>query len=247
MRFEDRVNKIELKLNDVEDDIIEYIRSHIDDIKDVSIRKMSSELFIAPNSIMRLSKKLGYSGFAELKFAVQNETMKSQRPYSQELISMLPNNIVKTLDIIDNEEIAKVASVMRNSSSCIFAGVGDSNYYCELLGKNMRCIDYNVSYFREIHDMFYAVEHGKSTDALIIISARGENKRLVDLAEKGKEKGMKVISITHLHNNPLAKTADYQLYFWGENRTVQGYNVTDRTGLMMLIRLLSETFWSEHN
>ena len=54
---------------------------------------------------------------------------------------------------------------------------------------------------------------------------------------------MQVISITHMSENPLAKVADYNLYFWGENREVQGYNVTNRTGLMVLVRLLSEALW----
>lgn len=162
-------------------------------------------------------------------------------------MEMLPNNIVRTLDIIDEHEVEKVASVMRKAHSCIFAGVGDSSYFCELLVKNMRCIDYNVQYYPQIHDMIYSVEHGCSEDALIIISARGENERLVKLAKRGKELGMKVISITHMNDNPLAKEVEYNLYFWGEYRTVQGYNVTDRTGLMVLCRLLSEVFWRDYN
>lgn len=107
----------------------------------------------------------------------------------------------------------------------------------------MRCIDYNVQYYQQIHDMIYSVEHGNKDDALIIISARGQNERMIQLARRGKEKGMQVISITHMSENPLAKVADYNLYFWGENREVQGYNVTNRTGLMVLVRLLSEALW----
>lgn len=241
--FDERVRKIEMQLNDTEDDIIEYIQKHKKDMKQLSIQKMAAELYIAPNSVMRLSKKLGYSGFAELKFAIQNESRPQSKTLSRQLMEMLPHNIVKTLDIIDESQVEQVASIMRKAKCCIFAGVGDSNYFCELLGKNLRCIDYNVQYYQHIHDMIYAVEHGNKEDALIIISARGENKRLVKLARRGREIGMKVISITHMCENPLSKEAAHQLYFWGENRMVQEYNVTDRTGLMVLVRLLSEAFW----
>lgn len=243
MTFNERVQNIEMRTNDTEDDIIEYIRNHRDNIMSLSIQKMSQELFVAPNSIMRLSKKLGYSGFAELKFSVQNELHPTEESTSRKLMEMLPNNIVKTLDIIDMEQVEAVARVMRRAHCCIFAGVGESNYFCELLGKSLRCINYNVNYCQQIHDMIYAVEHGDPKDVLIIISARGENERLVKLARRSQELGMKVISITHLKKNPLAELADYSLYFWGEYRTVQGYNVTDRTGLMLLVRVLSETFW----
>ena len=247
MSFDERVREIEMQLNDTEDDIVAYIREHRQNIQHLSIQTMAGELYVAPNSIMRLSKKLGYSGFAELKFAVQNESRPQKKTLSRQLMEMLPANIVKTLDVIDEKELAQAADIMRRAHCCIFEGVGDSTYYCELLGKNMRCMDYRVQYYQQIHDMDYAVEHGCKEDALIIISARGENERLVNLARKGREIGMKVISITHMSDNPLAKQADHRLYFWGEHRVVQGYIVTDRTGLMLLVRLLSEAFWNEKN
>ena len=243
MTFDERIEEIEMYLNDTEDDIVEYIKKHRDHLHKMSIQKIANELFIAPNAIMRLSKKLGYSGFAELKFAVQNELNPQNKTLSRQLMELLPSNIVKTLDIIDDVQLERVASIMRKARCCIFVGVGDSTYFCELLGKNMRCIDYNVQYYQQIHDMIYSVEHGNKDDALIIISARGQNERMIQLARRGKEKGMQVISITHMSENPLAKVADYNLYFWGENREVQGYNVTNRTGLMVLVRLLSEAFW----
>ncbi len=243
MTFEQRVDALGLCLNDTEDDIIDCIRRHRGDIAALTIQKMSQELYVAPNSIMRLAKKLGYSGFAELKFSIQNERAATDAPFSRQLLEMLPNNIVKTLDIIDMDQVRAVASLLRRSHGCILAGVGDSSYYCELLGKNLRCVDMPAQYFQHIHDMIYAVQHGDANDAVLIISARGENQRLVDLARRVREKGMTVVSITHMKENPLAAQAQYNLYFWGEHRLVQDYNVTDRIGLMLLIRLLSEVFW----
>lgn len=71
--------------------ILEYIKKHRNDVHLPSIQKMSKELYIAPNSVMRLSKKLGYSGFAELKFALQKENQ--------------PQN--KTIDRITAEQYCK--------------------------------------------------------------------------------------------------------------------------------------------
>lgn len=243
LSFDERVMKAELYLNDTEDEIIKYLKKNRQNLQSLSIQKIATELYIAPNSIMRLSKKLGYSGFAELKFAVANELKPQNKTLSGQLMELLPNNIVRTLDIIDINQITLVASIIKKAKCCIFAGVGDSIYFCELLGKNMRCVDSNVKYFQQIHDMIYSVEHGSKDDVLVIISAQGENERLIDLAKKAKAKGMKVISITHMNDNRLAQEANYNLFFWGEYRSVQGYNVTDRTGLMLLVRLLSEAFW----
>lgn len=246
MTFEDRVFHHEFQLNDTDDDIIDCIRKNKPQIMKLSIQRIATELFIAPNAVMRLSKKLGYSGFSELKFSLQKELLPQEegKSISAELLEQLPANIVKTLDTIDFLTIKKAASMMRKARCCIFAGVGDSTYFCEMLGKNLRCLDCSVQFYQQIHDMFYAVRHGNGDDILIVISARGKNERLLELAMEAKERSMSVISITHFCENPLAAACDLNLYFWGEDREVQGYNVTDRSGLMVLVRLLSEEFWN---
>lgn len=246
MTFEERVFHHEFQLNDTDDDIIDCIRKNREQIMKLSIQKIAAELYIAPNAIMRLSKKLGYSGFSELKFAIQKELEpeEEEKSISARLLEQLPANIVKTLDTIDMLTIKKAAAMMKKAGCCIFAGVGDSTYFCEMLGKNLRCLDRSVQFYQQIHDMFYAVRHGGDEDLLIIISARGENDRLIELAREARERHMPVISITHFCENRLTQASDLNLYFWGEDREVQGYNVTDRSGLMVLVRLLSEEFWS---
>lgn len=247
MTFEERVAAKQDDLNETDDAILIYIREHLDEICALTIQKMSKNLFIAPNSIMRFAKKLGYSGFAELKFSIQNDLHPRDITLGRQLMDLLPANIVRTMDIIDMKQVEQVAKAIHKSKCCILVGVGDSNYFCELLGKNLRCVDCNVQYFFQIHDMIYAVEHGSKDDTVIIISARGENERLIQLAHTAKEKGMTVISLTHMKDNPLAAVATHSLFFWGEHRTVQGYNVTDRIGLMLLIRLISEVYWKNYS
>lgn len=246
MTFEERVKAKEEFLNETDDNILIYIRENISEVSSITIQKMSKNLFIAPNSIMRFAKKLGYSGFAELKFSIQNEQNPIDITLGNQLMNMLPGNIVKTMDIIDIKQIEIVTNLLHVAKCCILIGVGDSNYFCELLGKNLRCVDCNVQYYTQIHDMIYAVEHGDKDDVVLIISARGENNRLVKLAKKARSKGMKVISITHMKENPLALVSTQNLYFWGEYKTIQEYNVTDRTGLMLLIRLISEMYWEKY-
>ena len=72
MNFEQRVYDIEFKLNDTDDSVIEYIRNNRSNINKISIQKIANELYISPNAIMRLARKLGYSGFSELKYALKN-------------------------------------------------------------------------------------------------------------------------------------------------------------------------------
>ncbi len=248
MNFKERLSAHEFQLNDTDDDIANYIIDHKDVIMKLSIQRIASELFIAPNTIMRFSKKIGYSGFSELKYSLRDELKPSTEgiSISSQLLSQLPSNIVKTLDIVEDSTIKRVAKLMSEANCSIFAGVGDSSYFCEMLGKNLRCVEYQVQYYQQIHDMFFAVRHGTKDDLLVIISARGENARLYELALEAKAIGMKIVTITHFCDNLLSSIADEKLCFWGENREVNDYNVTDRSGLMTVVRLLSEEFWQRY-
>ena len=73
MKFEERVLQQEFTLNDTDDLIVDYIRKNKANLEHLSIQKVAEDLYLVPNSIMRLCKKLGYKGFAEMKFLVNNE------------------------------------------------------------------------------------------------------------------------------------------------------------------------------
>ncbi len=47
------------KLNDTDDQIVEYIRKNREEIGDISIQAMAKGLYTVPNTIVRFAKKLG--------------------------------------------------------------------------------------------------------------------------------------------------------------------------------------------
>ncbi len=246
MTFEERVYDQEFKLNDTDDSVVEYIRANRKDLHSLSIQNIARALYIAPNAIMRLAKKLGYSGFSELKFSLQQEDNPADlQTVEKRVLDKIPQNIVKTLDVIDEDEMAQFVAAMLAAPKIVFAGVGESVYFCELFGKYLRCLDRKVEYHVHIHDMEYAVAHCTAGDLLLIISASGNNARLKALADVAKQNGVVTACMTHYGKNNLSDICDEHLYFWGEKRVAGGYNVTDRSGLMMLIRIVCEAYWEK--
>lgn len=60
--FYDHVRAGESKLNDLESEIMRYIIELRDDIDDVTLKSVAERFFVAPNTIVRLAHKLGFSG-----------------------------------------------------------------------------------------------------------------------------------------------------------------------------------------
>lgn len=238
MKFEERVLQQEFKLNDTDDEIVSYLRKHRDTLSMLSIQKIAEELYIVPNAIMRLCKKLGYSGFAEMKFLMQNEAKDVQ-----DVKKLLAKNLYKSMELISYHTLEDVASKMHALKTCHFIGVGESLYFCEMMNDNLRCFGYKTESYPTYREIEYRIEHCDDKDLLFVISASGENKRLNEPIAKAKEKGVYVVSVTHFNENELARLADIPLFFWGEEKKLNGYNVTDRTGMMMVLRELTEVFW----
>ena len=242
-----RLEQKGFELNDTDDLIAEYISQNRKTLPKISIQAMGAQLYVAPNSIMRFAKKLGYSGFSELKYAVaqelKSETEPAGKTVTAQLLSVLPVSIARTMDVLDPGMIARVAALIDRSDKCLLAGVGDSLRACEVLRNNLRCYNDRVVYNQHIHDMEFSVCHAGEKDVLLIVSARGQNERLVALCQTAKARGIATVSLTHCVENPLAALADYTLYFYAEHEELNGSDITDRSGQMILLRLLSERYW----
>lgn len=247
MDFQKRIYQQEFYLNDTDDSIIEHIQKNRENIQAISIQNIAKSLFISPNAIMRTAKKLGYTGFSELKFSIQteNENLKI-RGDNDYIVDKIPSNILKTIEIIDYESINNLVNHMLSSNKILFAGVGDSLYFCELFAKNLRCIDKKFEYFQQIHDIEYTASQYQEGDLIVVISASGNIDRLVNLAKKTKSNKCLVFCLTRFGENPLSKECDNQICFWSEDCVVHGYKAIDRSGLMMLVRLICEEFWKKN-
>lgn len=237
MRFEERVILHEFQFTEKEDLIINYIKNHKSLIPSYSIKKLSDIVGVVPTTIMRLCQKLGYSGYAELKNDLNSE--KTAHYFTKKF----PTSLTHTVEMIDKNILEGVAEKIKKCGTCYWLGVGESRYFCEMMASNLMCMGKQSISIDQYHEMERKIRNCHTLDLIVFISASGQNERLVKYAEMAKSRGIKIISVTHCSKNPLAKVADTRLYFWGEKRVVNGYNVTDRLGMNYLLRQLSEVFW----
>lgn len=244
MKFEKRVYEKEFSLNDTDDSIIDYIRENKANLQGLSIHQIAKDLFLSPNSIMRMAKKLGYSGFAELKFSLLKEIQPNQmETVEHRVLEKVPENITKTLDVIDEAILEEMVATMHNAQRILFVSVGDTCSMSEILYKYLRVVGKPVEYYSQIHDLEYAMKQYKKSDLIFFISTSGQTPRILSMAKQAKESKIPRVCLTHFGENALSKLCDMQLCFWGEARRIDGYDVTDKSGLMLLMRLIAEKYW----
>jgi DNA-binding MurR/RpiR family transcriptional regulator len=241
VRFDERIQIYEYRLNDTDDQVIEYVQKNRDKVVHLSIQKLAEQLFIVPNTIVRLAKKLGYEGFAELKLALKKE----QDDKGNRLLD-ISESIKKTYEMIDKEAVDVVVRRIRQSAKVLFYGVGDSLPFCVMMVQNLRCAEKRAEYFMHRHEMLQSAETIHPRDIVFVISATGETKQVLEAVRIAKENGAFVISLTHLCDNTLARIASLNLFCWAPKKIMNHYDVTDRTSMMIILRTLSEHYWLQY-
>lgn len=241
MTFESRLYSKEFLLNDTDNLIIDYIKKHLKQISNMSIHEISRELYISPNSIMRFSKKIGYSGFSELKFSL-SKTEETQTS-TNKVLENVPKSIIKTIDFIDHEVKKYFVDEILKARKILFVGVGDSAFPCESIGRSLRFLGLNTEYYYHVHDTEYVASKYTEKDLVIFISGRGANERLVKMASLLKRNNIKRLAITKYGDNPLAELCERQLCYWSNEKMFDDYMIVDRSGLGMLIQMLIDDIY----
>ncbi|MGP4079994.1 MurR/RpiR family transcriptional regulator [Pseudalkalibacillus sp. R45] len=239
MNLQERAHKYEYKLNDTDDQIVEFMLSHRDQVIEISIQALAKELFTVPNTITRLTKKLGYDGFSQLK----NELKDELRLESEAEEGTIQYNMNRTLELVDYDLIRQVTKQILQSRHIYIFGVGDNLPFCELFTTHLKIGGQTAEYFLHRHDAIYAINHAGKQDVLFLISISGETDQMIEMAELAREKGVTVISLTHFTRNPLQEKADYKLFFYSPKKMLENYNISDKTPVMMVLQLLSNELW----
>ena len=81
--LQELVNAHQNRLSDTEREILAFMLNNEQFVADSTISALAHKTFTSTSSIIRLTKKLGFSGFAELKFFVKNSLLERQHRLTQ--------------------------------------------------------------------------------------------------------------------------------------------------------------------
>ena len=241
MQFDERVHKYEYKLNDTDDQIIEYIVKNKEEFVNQSIQSLAACLYTVPNTITRLSKKIGYDGFSHLKNSIKEELESAKAPVEDSSYFY----IQKTFELIDMERIETAAKMIHDAKHVLFFGVGDTADFCDIMVRNLRVGGKNTQHFMHRHEMVHMLEQMTKHDVLFLISLTGETPQILEMAEIANQKDIPIISLTHFTRNSLQEAAAVNLYCYAPKKVKNGYNITDRTPVMVVLQTLSQYYWDQ--
>jgi RpiR family transcriptional regulator, carbohydrate utilization regulator len=205
-----------------EQNIADYILEDPISVAHNSISDLSAELNVAGSTLFQFAKKLGYSGFKELKMAILIQENNFSTTSIHENIEIDDNELtiaqkvfdsnIKTLTntkkILQLDDLKKAAEIISNSKLLYFFGVGGSGILAEDAYHKFLRSPIPVRHSTDYHIQLMEAALLTAEDCAICISHTGKSKETIKIAEIVKKVGAKVIVITSHASSPLAKIGD---------------------------------------
>lgn len=207
-----------------ERDIIDYLFKQRENIKDKTTKQISKETYTHPSTLIRIAKKLGYSGWIELKNSFLDEiyylnshfsSIDANYPFDEhdsvmtvanKMALLNQNTISDTLSLINYDDLQRATNMLDTAAHIKVFSMNHNLLICYDFKTKMNRIGKHVS-LCTVDPQFEAVNSNSETCS-IVISYSGESDDIVGLLPFLKRKKIPIIALTSIGENTLTKYAD---------------------------------------
>ncbi len=217
----------------------------------MTLAELARETDSSDASIIRFCRKMGYSGFSEMKQAFANALNDSSIMTVEEIHkedSVLDNlqkvyksnmqTLTDTILLADKEAYEEAVQVLLKAKSIHFFGAGDSAAVCQLFYFKFGRLGIPGSAQQDpVMQLMEASNLGPG-DVAVIISYEGKSRTVLNAAKVADERGATIICITKMSKSPLLRLSDISLFIATSDVTVGRDIVARRVAEQMVIDAL---------
>ncbi|KAF1301458.1 MurR/RpiR family transcriptional regulator [Enterococcus saccharolyticus] len=214
MSIVERMNYYFQSLNANERETLHTILSNKQEFNDLTIDDFAKKCLVSKSFVMRLCKKLAYSGYSEFKYQLKAELDSHITQQStQSIIETTQQDIAETLRLLDTKVLSEIGHLLDQANHIYTYGTG--------YGQKTILEDFKrgfISSRRVMTSLPSSVELRlnseimQKNDVLFIVSMSGQVDNIINELIHLKERGVYVISITQFSTNSLASLSSINLY-----------------------------------
>lgn len=223
------MDKISLKIKmlyntmgNAEKNIADWITQNPGKIISLSIVELAEKCHCSEATVVRFSKRLGLSGYQELKISLAAEgggsavnTHITANDSAYEMYEKVCNDIYLALELtkrsLNPEAIGLAAKKICSADKIVVFGLGNSASIAMDASHKFLRAGLNAVSYSDNHMQVIAASHLTSNDVVIGISHSGSSKDIVEALKKAREHGATTIAITNSGKSPILKHSDIVL------------------------------------
>ena len=228
-------------LNEIETAIYNYVIKHEAAVETMPIRELAKHAHVSTASVLRFAEKMGYDGYAELRFALkQDRKAKAAEFQATSYDSSVPLadffNKVNSADF--NKLIDEALAIVQKAPLVMFFGLGSGN---SLAQYGARFWSNAGKIALPVFDPFQPFPQSSPLPAgtvVVVLSVSGETTEVIDFVNRVRPEDVKIIAVTNSGASTLAKLADLTIAYFMPEIKHASLNLTMQVPVVYLIELI---------
>lgn len=232
-------------LSTSEYEILEFIIKNQLLVSNMTVQNLADATFVSTASVMRLCKKIGYSGFSELKYKLKSQEQPPENTTKLD-ISDMKSIIVRDLGymtgLINNDTIEEVTKLLLSNKNLHFYAKGITRCALTYFVKYLQTCSRKSYEYLDTHIAHLNAKNMSSNDVLIVASLSGITMQVLKTVQIAKMNGATIVSFTSMksmNNNPIAELSDYNFYVTSHAQAKDfEFDVNSRLSMYFIIDLI---------
>ena len=203
--------------------IADFLMNNPGAVLSMFITELAKKCDTSEAAIVRFSKKMGFSGYQQLKLSLAREA--DMRPVSEnitvndsayDIFSKVCEDIFcsleKTKRALDSESLQTCCEKILSADKIIICGLGNSASVATDAAHKMLRLGLNACAYTDGHMQAIAAAHTTDKSVLIGISHSGHSRDIIEAMKIARENGTATVAITDFAKSPVDKVADIILH-----------------------------------
>lgn len=229
-------------LSKTEKKVADYILAEKGKIIYQTLIEISKNISVGEATIVRFVKRIGFSGFQDLKLEIAKEDRPEDKEnydnYIDESAADMAKSIANTKAILDKEQLSLAIDIIIGANKVYFYGVGSSALTAdEAKNRFMRLGIIGDSITDPHFQMMYSSLCGEN-DVIIAFSLSGYTKDILESVQLAKKENTKIIAVTSYALSPIAQEADYIILTAEKENPLDGGSLLGRISQLYILDLL---------
>ncbi|MER1955418.1 MAG: MurR/RpiR family transcriptional regulator [Desemzia incerta] len=239
------------QLTELDEKILHYVINNMDTVLQMGVREIARVNFTSPASIIRLSKKLGYTGFVDMYYHLLPKVSHTQQPSEKSPEDIFKFELDDIFQYNSRESVDRfIQQVLNLKQQYIFIyATGFSAIAGEYLYKKLLVLGKKTIFASGTDSIGVFENNLEDIGAFVVISKSGETQQVIDKLTSAKEQGICTVSFTKNEPNRVAELSDIHFKIYDRNE-LDDRNMLPNTffpSLLMMFEYLFKAYLDEKN
>lgn len=209
-------------LGNTDKKIADFLMNNPGAVLSMFITELAAQCDTSEAAIVRFSKKMGFSGYHQLKLSLAQES--DMRPVSENITENdcaydifgkvcedIFCSLEKTKRALDAKNLQTCCEKILSADKILICGLGNSASVATDAAHKMLRLGLNACAYTDNHMQAIAAAHTTNKSVMIGISHSGRSKDILDAMKIAREQGAFCTALTGAEKSPLHKAADIVL------------------------------------